>query len=327
MNVLVGIYSRFASWNMPASYVERLRAEFPQHRFVHATSDEEAEAQIGDADVAFMSEVRRHHLAAAAALRWIHSPSAGVGGMLFPEMLRSPVIISNSRGLGGDTIGEHVIAVTLALFRKLPAAIRSQADRRWAQDEVAAPPPIRQLAGARVLLIGAGGIGAACAWRFDALGARVTAVRRRVDQPLPRGVAAAAPPDRLLELLGEADVVVLAAPHTRDTRELIGAPALAAMRQDAVLVNVSRGNLVDEAALADALRRRAIGGAALDVFAQEPLDPASPLWDLPNVLITPHMSWYRSDHWAAATDLFAENLRRFEAGRPLINVVDKQAGY
>jgi len=140
-------------------------------------------------------------------------------------------------------------------------------------------------------------------------------------------VEAVEPPDRLLELLPGADVVVIAAPQTRDTWGLIGAAELAAMRRDALLVNVSRGKLVDEAALASALARTPTLGAALDVFEQEPLPPDSPLWSLPNVLITPHVSGSRPDHWDAVTDLFEDNLRRFESGRPLLNVVNKEAGY
>ena len=134
-----------------------------------------------------------------------------------------------------------------------------------------------------------------------------------------------------MELLPEADIVVLAAPETADTRRMIGPAQFAAMRRDAVLVNVSRGKLVDEAALAAALTapatNRTIGGAALDVFEREPLPASSPLWSLPNVIITPHMAGFRPDHWDAVTELFADNLRRFEAGAPLRNIVDKTHGY
>jgi phosphoglycerate dehydrogenase-like enzyme len=181
--------------------------------------------------------------------------------------------------------------------------------------------------GTEVLLVGVGGIGAACAARFAAHGARVTAVRRRTAATVPPGVLRVHPVSDLRQVLPSAEVVVLAAPQTSSTQGLFGREQLAAMRRDAVLINVSRGKLVDEAALAEALWDGAIGGAGLDVFAHEPLDPASPLWDLPNVIITPHTSGFRPDHWDAATDLFAENLRRFDRGEPLLNVVDKQAGY
>jgi len=327
VNVLVAIYSPFAAWNIPASHVERLRRDFPGHTFHHARTEEDVPPLIGAAEVAFASELRPAHLAAAARLRWVHSPAAGIGSMLLPEMIASPVTISNSRGMSADTIAEHVIGLTIAVFRKFPLAGRRQAERRWAQDEAIQPPPLRTIQSSHVLVVGLGSIGAACARRFAALGAMVSGIRRRTGQPAPVGVSRVGPPAVLLEFLRGADVVVIAAAQTKETRRMIGEAELGAMKPEAILINVSRGKLVDEAALARALAGGTIGGAGLDVFEHEPLDPASPLWALPNVLITPHMSGFRADHWDAATDLFAENLRRFEAGRPLLNVVDKTAGY
>jgi phosphoglycerate dehydrogenase-like enzyme len=312
--VLVSIHSPFAMWNIPASHVEGLRRTFPGHSFRHAQDDETALGLIGDAEVAFSAQVRPEHLAAAPCLRWIHSPAAGVGSMLFPEMIDSPVVLTNSRGLSADTIAEHVIAVTLALFRHLHVAVRYQARREWVQDIIGAPPANRMLSGAAVLVVGLGAIGGAVAERMHALGARVSGVRRTVSSPSPQGVARVAPPEQLHDLLSEADVVVVAAPQTRTTRGLIGAAELKAMRRDAILVNVSRGKLVDEEALVAALRSGTIGGAALDVFTHEPLSPESPLWDMENVLITPHTSGFRPDHWDAAVALFADNLRRFDRG-------------
>jgi phosphoglycerate dehydrogenase-like enzyme len=325
--VLVAIYSPFAGWNIPVSFVERLRSEFPRHTFLHAETDEVALDRIPPADVAFMSEMRPVHLAAAQRLQWIHSPAAGVGGMLFPAMVESPVVMTNSRGISADTIAEHVLAVTLAMFRKLPLALRSQAQCQWVQDAMVAPPGLRTIAGSHVLIIGLGSIGSATARRMSALGAHVSAIRRDPSRPAPEGVEEVAPPERLRELLTVANLIVIAAPQTRETRGLIGAAELAAIRPEALLVNVSRGKLVDEGALIAALRATPTLGAALDVFEDEPLPPGSALWSLPNVLITPHVSGFRRDHWDAVTALFADNLRRFESGQPLLNVVSKQAGY
>lgn len=327
MNVIVLIHSPFRMWTIPPAHVDRLRREFPAHTFLHASSDDEGLRLIPQAEIAFSSQVTPAQLEAAPRLRWIHSPAAGVGGMLHAGMLARDIVITNSRGLAAETIAEHVLAVTLALFRRLPLAVSRQAEGIWAQDEMSAAPGNRLLRGATVLLIGLGAIGAAAAWRLDALGARVLGVRRRAGEPLPRGVRAARPPSDLRELLPSADVIVVAAPHTPQTRNLIAAPQLALMKPEAVLVNVSRGGLVDEEALAEALRAGRLAGAALDVFRGEPLTPASPLWQVPNLLITPHTSGFRRDHWDAATALFASNLRRFEAGAPLLNAVDKSAGY
>jgi phosphoglycerate dehydrogenase-like enzyme len=325
LTVLIAIYSQFGMWNVPPANVARLRRDFPSITFLQAAGDDEALALVSDADVVFSGQITRAQLAAAPRLRWIHSPAAGVGGMLFPEMVASPVVITNSRGMSADTIAEHVLAVTLALFRRLPHAFRSQAAREWAQDAIGAEGN-RQIAGSRVLVVGMGAIGGAVARRMAMLGAHVTGVRRHLLQP-PQGVSTVAPAGRLHELLPAADVVVIAAPHTRETRGLIGTRELNLMSRDAILVNVSRGQLVDEPALIDVLRAQRISGAALDVFVDEPLPPDSPFWTLPNVLVTPHTSGFRPDHWDAATSIFAENLRRFSAGETLVNVVDKLQGY
>jgi phosphoglycerate dehydrogenase-like enzyme len=325
LKILIAIFSPFAMWNIPRPHVDALRRDFPAHTFLHATNDDEAERLIGEADVAFMGTLTRAQLAAARRLRWIHSPAAGVGGMLFPEMLAGPAVITNSRGMSADTIAEHILAVTLAMFRRLPHAFRSQAAREWAQDAIGAEGH-RSLKGARVLIVGFGAIGGAAGRALTSLGARVTGIKRRLTEGRVDEVDLAEP-DRLLDLLPTADVVVISAPHTHETRRLIADREIAAMPPHAILVNVSRGQLIDESALATALAAGKIGGAALDVFNDEPLPPESPFWTLPNVLITPHTSGFRPDHWDAAVALFAENLRRFERGEPLTNVVDKQAGY
>jgi phosphoglycerate dehydrogenase-like enzyme len=159
------------------------------------------------------------------------------------------------------------------------------------------------------------------------MGMRVIATRRRATAPRPASVEVVYAPSRLPELLAASDVVVLAAPSTDATRDLIGSAEIRKMKRDAILINVARGRLVREEDLAVELSRGTIAGAALDVFEREPLDASSPLWDLPNVVITPHTSGFREDYWEAAVELFADNLRRFEAGIPLLNVVDKAAGY
>lgn len=327
MNVFVWIDDAFGIWTIPRTHVERLARDFPAHSFIHAENAEAALRGIEDADVALSPQLTPEHLARAARLQWVHSPAAGLGAMLFPAMVASPVIMTNSRGISANTIAEHVIAVTLALFRKLPLAVRSQEAREWVQKAMVSPPPIRLIAGSRVLIVGLGSIGIAAAKLFSALGAHATGIRRNTSAPCPEGVEAVHALNRLRDLLPAADVVVISVPQTSQTEHLIGAAELAAMSPRAVLVNVSRGKLVDEEALASAMRAGRIGGAALDVFDTEPLPESSALWTLPDVLITPHSAGVRSDHWDAVIDLFAENLRRFTAGQDLLNVVDKAAGY
>jgi phosphoglycerate dehydrogenase-like enzyme len=329
VKIVVAIYSEFRSWCIPEAEVERLRAEFPEHTFVRADDDAETLAAILSADVAFSSRITAAHLAAAFRLQWIHSPAAGVGAMLFPEMVASPVVMTNSRGNSSRTIAEHVIAVALALLRSLPLAWRRQGERVWAQNEFNESGYVRRLRDARVLIVGLGSIGTETARLASAFGAKVTGIRRRAGQSTDPDLTPVhiVPPSALMDELPRADIVVLSAPQTAETWHLLGDREFAAMKEDAVLVNVSRGKLVDEAALVRTLEGGRLRGAALDVFAHEPLDPASPLWGRPDVLITPHVSGFHADHWPEATKLFAENLRRFAAGAPLLNQVDKRAGY
>ncbi len=286
---------------------------------------------IEKAAIAFIADMGPGLFSAAKRLRWIHSPAAGLGGMLFPAMIESPVAITNSRGLSAGTIAEHVLSVILAVFRNLPLAFRSQQARDWAQTAMTTDARIRTIAGSRVLIVGLGSIGMATAERLAFLSAHVDAVRRRPDSPRPSCVEHVVSPEHLIDRLPFADAVVLAAPQTAATRHLIGRRELQAMRPGSLLVNVSRGALVDETALIGALTAplatRTVAAVALDVFEHEPLPLDSPLWTLPNVLITPHVSGFRPDHWDAVASLFAKNLRRFDAGQPLLNVVNKVEGY
>jgi phosphoglycerate dehydrogenase-like enzyme len=176
-------------------------------------------------------------------------------------------------------------------------------------------------------ILGFGTIGQEVARRAHAFGMRVTGIRRRLDQPLPPFVDRMMGGNQLDEALRGADVLVISAPFLQETDRMIRAEQLALMNPGAILINVARGKIVDEPALLDALHSGQLGGAVLDVFEREPLDAASPLWDLPNVIISPHSSGVRPDHWEEIIDLFSENLRRFQSGETLLNAVDCKAGY
>jgi D-2-hydroxyacid dehydrogenase (NADP+) len=250
---------------------------------------------------------------------------------LYREMIESQVMITVARGIRTRAIAEHALGACIALARQFPLAMRRQMARRWAQDELeSSTTTIVSLRGRRMGIVGLGAIGGEIARLAAAFGLRVSGVRRRADQPLPDPgieIDEVLPPERLHELLGASDVVVLCAPQTPATARLIGAPELARMKRGAFLVNIARGALVDDDALIMALKSGHLGGAALDVFTDEPLPPASPYWDLPNVLVTPHTSGAMANHWESLIALFLDNLRRFETGQPLLNLVDKQAGY
>jgi phosphoglycerate dehydrogenase-like enzyme len=328
MQIVVGVISPAAIWVMPRRFVDELRRAFPQHTFLDAWDRDTLRRLLPEADVAFTPFVDRDVFLLATRLRWVQSPAVGVGSLMFPELLASEVVITSARAIRARAMAEHVLGVTIALARQLPLALRAQAAHEWAQDRLEGTASgIRTLAGQRMGIVGLGAIGTEVAKIAAPFGFRVTAIRRRTDLPVPYGVEHVWTPDRLQDLLAESDVVVLAAPHTPQTKELIGRRELARIKRGAFLINVARGKLIDDQAVVEALTDGRLGGAALDVFTREPLDPASPYWDLPNVIITPHTSGAMQDYWTPLVALFSENLRRFEAGQPLLNVVDKVAGY
>ena len=314
-------------WNLPRAHVDALAAEFPSVRFDSPGDRAAADRLLPEADVVLGWGVRRTNFASAARLRWIQLTAAGVGGVLFPELVESPVIVTNARGLHAVSMAEHALGVILMFARKLHLARDAQSRHHWSQDEQwAEPPPFGQIAGSTLGIVGFGAVGRALAERARALGPRVLAVRRHpAADPAPAHEQWG--PERLPDLLQRSDWVVLAAPLTPATRGIIGRAELALMPRHAILVNLGRGALIDESALTETLAAGRIAGAALDVFQEEPLPEASPLWAMPQVIATPHVSGLGPRFWERTCDLFAGNLRRWLAGEPLENVVDKRAGY
>jgi phosphoglycerate dehydrogenase-like enzyme len=326
--LLILTYHRLELWVAPAWFAERLRKEFPDFEVEQFNSYENAAEHIKDAEIMLGISLRPEQFRAARKLRWIHSPSAGVHQFLFPELVNSDVILTNGRDVHGPVVAEQVIAMILALAKQIPVAVRFQQKHVWAQEAIwrerGGP---REIEGATLGLVGLGSIGKNVATRAAALGMRVIAVREHPEKEKPAGVGEVLPTSRLLDLLRQSDYVVLSAPVTPETTGMIGRKQLEAMKPKACLVNVGRGQLIDEAALVEALRGRKISGAALDVFSQEPLPPDSPLWDLEDVLITPHTAGMAEKLWERQYALFSENLRRYLSGQPLRALVDKHAGY
>jgi len=315
-------------WKAPAWFSERLRKEFPQLEVVHLSSYDDLESDLRDAEIVIAWSLRPEQFKIANKLRWIHSPAAAVHQLIFPELVNSDVILTNSSQVHGPVVAEHVIALLFALAKRLPDAVRFQEKHFWGQESMwRGRPRPRELAGATAGLVGLGSIGREVAKRTSALGMRIIAVREHPEKGTPEHVEQVFPSSQIDVLLSQSEYVILAAPLTPATRSLMNASRFARMKPDACLINVSRGVLVDEAALAQALREKKIGGAALDVFAQEPLPPDSPLWDLENLLITPHTAALTEKLWERHYKLFAENLRRYVAHQPLLAVVDKQRGY
>lgn len=291
-------------------------------------SDEVMEA-IRDAEAYFGFGIPRPLFVEARRLRWVHSAAAGVGSALYPEMVASDVLLTNSAGVHAIPIAEYVVAGVLHFFRGLDVALAQQREGRWDKRFfVADDSPVREMSGARVLIVGAGGIGSHSATRLAALGAECIGVRRHVERGAPPGFARVVPPERLDAELPRADVVVLAAPLTGASRGLMDANRLASLKRGALLVNVARGALVDETALANAVRSGHLRGIVLDVFRTEPLASDSPLWQLGSALLTPHISPVSPGRfWPRALELFCDNWHCYHRGEPLRNLVDKHAGY
>jgi len=305
----------------------------------YAASPDEFRSALEGAQALFVADFRsgmlRDAWAHARDLRWIHHGGAGVDPLLFPELVRSRVVLTNSGGVFDRAMAEYVLGLILAFAKDLPRTLELQRRREWRHRET------EGLDGRTVLVVGAGRIGSEIGRILRGAGMRVLGVARRPRPALAvaqsPGRPGAAPPDAAFErvvgiaglhaVLPEADYVVLSLPLTPETRGLFGAGALARMKPTARLINVGRGAVLDEAALLDALRSRRIAGAALDVFADEPLPADHPFWDLPGVIVSPHMSGDFVGWPAAVSGLFVENFRRWRAGEPLLNVVDKERGY
>lgn len=276
------------------------------------------------ADVLFVWDFRSTAVASAwpdtHPPRWVHIASAGVDRLLFPELTEGHTVVTNSRGVFERPIADYVLALVLCFAKDLHTTLRRQAERRWRHRET------ETVAGRTALVVGTGPIGREIGRRLRAFGMDVSGAGRtaRTGDPDLGDISGQ---DELPAALAAADYVVLAAPLTDLTRGMIDAAALAAMRPTARLVNVARGELVVEADLVAALRAGTIAGAALDVFEDEPLPPSSPLWDLPNVIVSPHMSGDLIGWRDQLVALFADNLRRFTAGEPLRNAVDLSLGY
>jgi phosphoglycerate dehydrogenase-like enzyme len=329
--------SPILSARVRARDLERIREAAPGTRIVNLSVEGLADGPVDDVEVLLRgwlsSDAFDRLLAHAPKLRWVHSATSGVERALTPTALARGIVVTNARGVFSRPIAEHVLLMILALSRRLPQLIELQRERTWQ------PLEGRELRDLTVGIVGYGSLGRSVAALLTAFGSRIIATRRRpdaTDEPGPGGdddfpVAAHLDkvygPGDLHALLAESDVVVLAAPLTPETENMIDERALAAMKPDAWLINVARGRLIDEGALIRALRDGRIGGAALDVFREEPLGPGSPFWDVPNLVVTPHTAWSSARVLDRSVDLFCDNLRRFRTGEPLRNVVDPSAGY
>lgn len=290
---------------------------------------DEVMTAIRDAEVYFGFGIPKLLFAEAKRLRWVHSAAAGVGSALYPEMVASDVLFTNSAGIHAVPIAEYVVAAVLHFLRGLDMAIEQQRRVEWNKTPfVRVDSVLREMDSVRALIVGVGGLGGAAAERLSALGARCTGVRRRVELGPPSGFERVVSLAELEAELPNHDVIVLAAPLTGQTAGLLTPERLDLLPRSAIIVNVARGAMVDETALVERLKDGRLRGAALDVFREEPLAASSPLWQVRQILLTPHVSPVSPGRfWPRQLDLFLGNWRRYLRGEPLRNVVDKHAGY
>ncbi len=318
--------------------LEAIRDAAPGARLVMVSTEGHADGPLDEVEVLLRgfltADTFDRVLARAPNLRWVHSASAGVERVLTPLSRERRLVITNARGVFSDPIAEYVLLMILAVSRRLPQLLELQRERTWQPLEGV------ELRDVTIGIIGFGSIGRRIAELARPFGARIVAVRRHAATPVDMaGVADAdgplqsddrlriVGPDRLGELLAASDFVVLAAPLTPETAELVNADTLARVKPGAWLINIARGRLVDERALLRALDDGRLGGAVLDAFREEPLPPSSPFYDRENVIVTPHTSWSSGRVLDRSIELFCTNLRHYAAGEPLVNVVDPDAGY
>jgi len=310
-----------------APYYPPIREEHPDLDLVEAYTNDEILAQIGDADAVF-GYLTKEQFAAAKNLKWVQTLDAGMEGLFnaVPEIADTDVQVTNARGAGAPMIGEHGVTLMLALARQLPRFWADKSNRKWDQD--GALEVVEYLGNKTCGIVGLGKSGKEIGWRAKALGMTVIAVDEQpVDgDPIVEDVWGLS---KLNYLLEQSDYVVVTAPYTPKNAGMIGETELARMKSSARLVVTSRGRLVEHDALVSALKSGEIAGAGLDTTVVEPLPADNELWDLPNVIITPHIAGNsEKEHLDERTvEIFAENLRRCVSGQPLINVVDKQLQY
>ena len=305
-------------------FEQGLAEDFPDVEFVFAASEDEQAREIKDAD-AFMGTPSRDVFLAADRLRWLHCPGTGIDKLTaIPEVADSDVVLTNARGPHAAPMADHVMAVCLAFAHKTNDMMADQKARVW--DTAKYDRAVVQIEGATMGILALGGIGTAVARRAHAFGMDVRAVDAKPFPP-PPFVSDVWGTDRLDDLLEASDWFVVTAPYTHDSKGMIGARELALMKPTAHLIIISRGGIVDEDALYDALSSGGIAGAAIDAFESEPLPPDSRWWELDNVIISPHASALTVEMWEGRREIFRENLRRFLANEPFIYVCDKTAGF
>ena len=267
------------------------------------------------------SALLRSVFLACPRLRWVHSRSAGLDKTLFPELVESSIPLTNGTGVFSQSLGEFVLAAVLYFAKDFPRMMRNQRAGRWE------PFNVEEIAFQTAGIVGYGDIGRAAARRMHAMGMKVLALKRHAPASPDPFIAGFFKPDQMSEMLGQCDYVIVAAPLTPETHHMVSDAQFASMKPTAIIINVGRGPVIDQAAMVRALRSNRIRGAGLDVFEQEPIPAGDPIWQLDNVLVSPHCADNTRDWLNDAMHFFLKQYSRFEKGEPLENIVEKHLGY
>jgi D-2-hydroxyacid dehydrogenase (NADP+) len=325
--LVICVWHPFTEWRPKALMAEAIGRRWPEMRVVHLPDYDQLPAELPDTDIFVGYSLRAKQLRDAKKLKWLHSTAAGVAQLMYPELRDSGILVTNPSGVFSVPMAEHTMGLLLALARNFPDSVRQQDRANWSQQELwDKPQHLAEVNGQVLLIVGYGSIGRELAKRAKAFEMRVWGVTRSGEGD-GEHAERIFPASQLHQALPEADYVVMAAPETAETKQLIGAAELAKMKRGARLINVGRGSLLDEEALIRALESATLGGAAIDVAQTEPLPGDSPLWKAPNLLITPHTSALSDRLWKRQTSLLVELLERWFDGRDMFNRVDLKRGY
>jgi D-2-hydroxyacid dehydrogenase (NADP+) len=325
--LVICVWHPFTEWRPKPAMAEAIRNRWPETRVVHLPNYDRLPDELPDTDIFVGYSLRAEQLKDAKKLKWIHSTAAGVKQLMYPELRDSGILVTNPRGVFSVPMAEHTLGLLVALARNFPDSVRQQDRARWSQQEIwDKPQHLTELNGKVLLIVGYGSIGREVAKRAKAFDMRVWGVTRSGEGDRTN-VEKIVPATKLLDVLPDADYLLISAPETAETGHLIGAAQIARMKRGARLINVARGSLLDEAALIRALESGALGSAALDVAHMEPLPAESALWKAPNLMITPHTSAVSDKLWERETALLVDLLERWFDGRELFNRVDFARGY
>jgi phosphoglycerate dehydrogenase-like enzyme len=325
--LVICVWHPFTYWRPQPIVPETLRRRWPEMQVLHLLDYDHLPQELPDTDIFVGYSLRPNQLKLAKKLKWLHSTAAGVAQLMYPELRDSGIVVTNPSGIFSVPMAEHTMGLLAALARNFPDSVRHQDNSHWGQQDLwDKPQRLTELNGQLLLIVGYGSIGRELARRAHSFDMRVWGVTRsgKGDANYAEKIV---PASQLDEILPEADYVVVAAPETAETAQLINAARIARMKRGARLINVGRGSLLDETALLRALDSGALAGAALDVTRSEPLRPDSPLWKGRNLFITPHTSSVSDRLWIRQADILVHLLERWFDGRELFNRVDFSRGY